>query len=130
MIAAHSGFITKVYNPLLFLCPLFNCGDSLFNHCAASISIDVFKDKDSLRLISNTAYVGDKSDPQSLSTFKSVAAGDYCVKVKAKDGTKETTILDIPVVKLGEGKVTTLYLSGLTKGTGTTKIGLQVSQHK
>ncbi|MBS0028210.1 DUF4397 domain-containing protein [Chitinophaga sp. 22321] len=97
---------------------------------AASINIDVFKDKDSLRLISNTAYVGDKPDPKSLSTFKSVAAGDYRVKVKAKDGTKETTILDIPVVKLGEGKVTTLYLSGLTKGTGTTKIGLQVSQHK
>jgi hypothetical protein len=97
---------------------------------AAAVDIDVFKDKDSLRLVSNTAYVGDKPDVKSLSVFKSVAAGDYRVKVKTKVGGKETTILDIPVIKLGDGKVATCYLSGLTKGMGTVKVGLQVSQHK
>ena len=97
---------------------------------AAAVDIDVFKGKDSLRLVSNTAYVGDKPDVKSLSVFKSVAAGDYRVKVKTKVGGKETTILDIPAVKLGDGNVATWYLSGLTKGTGTAKVGLQVSQHK
>ncbi len=97
---------------------------------ATAVDIDVFKNKDSLRLVSNATYVGDKPDIKSLSVFKSVAAGDYHVKVKTKVGGKETTILDIPIVKLEDGKVATLYLSGLAKGTGTTKVALQVSQHK
>ena len=99
---------------------------------AATVDIDLFKnkDKDSLRWVNNTAYVGDKPDVKTLSAFQAVASGDYHVKIKTKTGTKVTTILDIPSVKLVEGKVVTLYLGGLTNGTATTKMALQTWQHK
>jgi hypothetical protein len=97
---------------------------------SAAVDIDVFKDKDSLRLVNNTAYIGDKPDATALAAFKPLAAGDYRVKIKTKSGTKVTTILDIPSVKLVEGKVVTLYLGGLKNATGATGVGLHVWQHQ
>ncbi|HVI45726.1 MAG TPA: DUF4397 domain-containing protein [Chitinophaga sp.] len=94
-----------------------------------NVDIDVFKGSDSIRLVSNTPFIGEKPDVAVLSTFKPIASGDYRVKVKVKDGTVKT-ILDIPSVKLMEGKIVTLYLSGLAKGTGALGVGLQQWQHK
>ncbi|WP_143306446.1 DUF4397 domain-containing protein [Chitinophaga vietnamensis] len=96
----------------------------------ANVDIDVFKAKDSVRLASNVSYIGERPDAVALSAFKSIAAGDYRVKIKTKTGTKVTTIVDIPSVKLVEGKVVTLYLSGLTNAIGATGVGLQAWQHK
>jgi len=94
------------------------------------VDIDVFKGGDSIRLISNVAYISDKPDVAVLSPFKSIASGDYRVKVKTKVGATTTTVLDIPSVKLLEGKVVTLYLSGLTKASGALGVGLQLWQHR
>lgn len=95
-----------------------------------AVDIDVFKGADSIRLVSNIPYVSDKPDAAALSSFKAIASGDYRVKVKTKAGTKITTILDVASVKLTEGRVVTLYLSGLTNATGTLGLGLQLWQHK
>ncbi|NLR63328.1 DUF4397 domain-containing protein [Chitinophaga varians] len=96
----------------------------------AAVDIDVFKGSDSIRLVNNAAYISDKPDVAVLSPFKAIASGDYRVKVKTKAGTTITTVLDIPSVKLVEGKVVTLYLSGLTKASGALGVGLQLWQHR
>ncbi|RBL91970.1 DUF4397 domain-containing protein [Chitinophaga flava] len=96
----------------------------------SAVDIDIFKGSDSIRLINNVAYISDKPDVAALSPFKSIASGDYRMKVKTKTGTTSTTVLDIPSVKLVEGKVVTLYLSGLTKATGALGVGLQLWQHR
>ncbi|NML37842.1 DUF4397 domain-containing protein [Chitinophaga sp. G-6-1-13] len=95
-----------------------------------AVDIDVFKGSDSIRLVNNAAYISDKPDVAVLSPFKPIASGDYRVKVKTKAGTTITTVLDIPSVKLVEGKVVTLYLSGLTKASGALGVGLQLWQHR
>lgn len=94
------------------------------------VDIDIFKGRDSLRLEKANVFIGDNPNAAALSTFKSVAAGDYRVKIKIQVGNKPVTILDIPKLQLEGQRTATLFLRGLINGTAGNAIGLQLLQHK
>jgi hypothetical protein len=93
----------------------------------ASVDVDLFKGTDSLRLAGALAYAGTKAPDGK---FRAIASGDYHVKVKTKTGTVTTVVLDIPSMKLEQGKTYTVYLNGLMGGTGNDKLGLKILQQK
>jgi len=94
------------------------------------VDVDLFKGRDSIRLISASTYPGDAPNAAALSLFRSIASGDYRVKVKTKTGTEIKTLLDVPSLKLDAQRSITLYLRGLTKGAASAQLGLQTWQHK
>lgn len=96
----------------------------------AQVDIDVFKGNDSLRLEKSVAYLGDNPSIAAFSTFKTIIAGNYRVKVKTQVGGRPVTLLDIPTVKLERQRTVTLFLRGLTNGPTGNEIGLQLWQHK
>lgn len=95
-----------------------------------AVDVDIFKGRDSLRLISAGTYPGDNPNTTTLALFKTIASGDYRVKVKTKVGSAINTVLDIPSLKLDAQRTITLYLGGLTKGAAGTQLSLQTWQHK
>jgi uncharacterized protein DUF4397 len=96
-----------------------------------AVDIDLFKGRDSVRLISANPYIGGTPDPKTLSARNTVvASGDYLVKVKTKTGTVINTLLTIPSLTLASGKTITLYLRGLKKGSSGNEAGLQLLVHK
>lgn len=94
------------------------------------VDIDVFKDKDSTRLVKATAYIGNNPDAAALASFKTIAAGTYRVKVKTQVGTRTVTLLDIPSLQLDGKKTVTLFLKGLTNGKADAATGLQLWLHR
>lgn len=94
------------------------------------VDVDIFSGRDSIRLISANPYIGDNPNATPLSSFRTIASGDYRVAVKTKTGTQVNTVLSIPSLKLGAQRSITLYLKGLTKGTTGAELGLQAWQHK
>lgn len=94
------------------------------------VDIDVFKGNDSLRLEKAVAYIGDNPSIAAFSTFKTITAGNYRVKVKTQSGGRSVTLLDIPTMKLEGQRTVTLFLRGLTNGTTGNETGLQLWQHK
>ncbi len=94
------------------------------------VDVDIFKGRDSLRLVSAGTYPGDNPNTTALALFKTIASGDYRVKVKTKTGSAINTVLDIPSLKLDAQRITTLYLGGLTKGAAGNQLSLQTWQHK
>jgi len=94
------------------------------------VDIDVFKGNDSLRLEKSVAYLGDNPSIAAYSTFRTITAGNYRVKVKTRSGSRSVTLLDIPTMKLEGQRTVTLFLRGLTNGTTGNETGLQLWQHK
>lgn len=94
------------------------------------VDVDIFKGRDSIRLINANSFVGDNPNTAALSAFSVIPSGDYRVKVKTKTGIQSNTVLDIPVLQLGAQRTITLYLKGLTKGKSGTELGLQAWLHK
>jgi hypothetical protein len=96
-----------------------------------AVDIDLFKGRDSVRLISANPYIGGTPDVKTLSARNTlVSSGDYLVRVKTKTGTVVNTLLTIPSLQLASGKTVTLYLRGLKKGSAGNEYGLQLLQHK
>jgi len=93
----------------------------------AAVDVDIFTGKDSVRLASAYPYSGSKAPDGK---FSQILAGEYRVKVRSKSGAVSSVILDVPSVKLEKGKTFSLYLYGLLKGTGDTRLGLQLMPHK
>jgi Domain of unknown function (DUF4397) len=94
------------------------------------VDMDVFKGNDSLRLEKTVAYIGDNPSIAAYSTFKTITAGNYRVKVKTRAGSRSVTLLDIPTMKLEGQRSVTLFLSGLKNGTAGNETRLQLWQHK
>jgi len=93
----------------------------------ASVDVDLFAGRDSLRLVSACPYAGKKAPDGK---FGPIAAGDYHVRVRSRSGAASPVVLDIPSLKLEKGKTFSLYLYGLINGSGDSKLGLQVLTHK
>lgn len=93
----------------------------------ASVDVDLFTARDSLRLVSACPYAGKKAPDGK---FGPIAAGDYRVRVRSRSGAASPVILDIPSLKIEKGKSFSLYLYGLIRATGDSKLGLQVLSHK
>ena len=93
----------------------------------ASVDVDLFAGRDSIRLVSAYPYAGHKAPDGK---FSPIASGEYRVRVRSKSGGASPVVLDIPSLKLEKGKTFSLYLYGLIKGTGDSKLGLQLLPHK
>ena len=93
----------------------------------AAVDVDIIAGKDSIRLAGANPYAGTKAPSGAFSQIK---AGDYRIKVRAKSGAASMVILDVSSMKLEKGKTFSLYLHGLVRGTGDTKLGLQLMPHQ
>lgn len=109
-----------------FAAPGANKCNIRFLHLApqlATIDVDLFKGKDSMRLATAIPYSGSK-DPDGK--FIPIVAGEYHIKVRSKSA----VVLDVPALKLEKGETLSLSLYGLLKGKGDEKLGLQLLPHK
>jgi len=79
---------------------------------APAVTIDVFKGADSTRLVDSASYIIQPSDVTDVSAFTTVSAGDYQVKVKLPT-MNDSTIISIPTLSLADGKIYTIYATGL-----------------